>query len=100
MRFMLTVRFDVQAGNEMVSSGKVPGLMQSVMAQFKPEAAYFGPVDGGRGGYLVVNVDDPSQIPAMTEPFFQNMHATVTFVPVMTPEELRQGVAGLAQTSS
>ena len=100
MRFMLTLRFEVHAGNEMVSSGKAATMMQSVMEKLKPEAAYFGPVDGGRGGYLVINVDDASQIPAISEPFFQNMHATVTFVPVMTPEEMARGVGSLAQTSS
>jgi hypothetical protein len=99
MRFMLTARFGVEAGNEAVSNGRVGQLVQSAMEQLKPEAAYFGPIDGGRGCYLVINMEDPSQIPAITEPLFQNLHATVTFVPVMTAEDLAKGVASLAQAN-
>ncbi len=95
MRFMLTVRFGMEAGNAAVSNGKVAQLLQSAMEQLKPEAAYFGPIDGNRGCYLVVNFDDPSRIPSITESFFQNLHATVTFVPVMSPDELAKGVAAL-----
>lgn len=100
MRFMLTVRFDMQAGNAAVSSGQVAQLLRSAMEQLKPEAAYFGPIDGNRGCYMVVNFDDPSQIPSITESFFQNLHATVTFVPVMNPDELARGVAALQQASA
>lgn len=100
MRFMLTARFNVEAGNDAVNNGRVGPLVQSVMEQLKPEAAYFGPIDGGRGCYLVINVEDPSQIPSISEPFFQNMHATVTFVPVMTAEELAKGVAALPQANA
>ena len=93
MRFMITVRFEVEAGNSAISAGRIGPIQQSVMEQFKPEAAYFGPIDGGRGAYLVVNIDDVAQIPSIAEPFFQNLGATVTFTPVMTAEDLARGIA-------
>lgn len=99
MRFMVVVRFEVEAGNTAVSAGRVAPMIQSVLAQLQPEAAYFGPIDGGRGAYLVINIDDVSQIPSISEPFFQNLGATVTFTPVMTPEDLAKGIAMIPQAS-
>ena len=93
MRFMIVVRFAGDAGNTAVSTGRVGPLIQSTLEQLKPEAAYFGPIDGGRGAYLVVNIDDASQLPSISEPFFQQLGATVTFLPVMTAEDLVKGIA-------
>jgi hypothetical protein len=56
------------------------------------EAAYFTSMDGHRGGYIIVNMKDASQIPAVAEPFFLWLGAKVEFIPVMTPEDL--GKAG------
>ena len=52
------------------------------------EAAYFTAVEGQRSGYIVVNLDDASQIPAVAEPFFLWLKADVDVVPVMLPEDL------------
>ena len=37
---------------------------------------------------LVVNLDDPSGIPALAEPWFLTCHANVEFRVAMTPEDL------------
>ncbi len=97
MRFMLIVRISTEGGNAAVREGRIGDVLQRSMDQLRPEAAYFGPLDGNRGCYLVVNFDDPSQIPSISETFFQNLHATVTFVRAMTPDELTKGVAALRQ---
>jgi hypothetical protein len=47
------------------------------MEDLQPEAAYFTDVDGARGGYLIVNMDDPSDLPAIAEPLFLGMGATI-----------------------
>jgi hypothetical protein len=94
MRFMLTIRVPMDKGNALVKSGTLPDTVQSVMADIKPEAVYFSVVDGLRGGYAVVNLDDASQLPALLEPLFLGMGATVDVVPVMSPEDL--GKAGPA----
>ena len=67
--------------------------MATILEELQPEAAYFTAVEGTRGGYLVVNMEDASQIPALTEPPLLGVGATVHMQPVMTPEDLR-GAAG------
>jgi hypothetical protein len=88
MRFMLTFRIPPEEGNAAMKDGRFMSAFQSVMEELQPEAAYFTPMEGARGGYLVVNMDDASQIPAMTEPLFLGLGATVEFHPVFTLEDV------------
>jgi hypothetical protein len=41
-----------------------------------------------RGGYLVVHMDDASQIPAIAEPLFLGLGATVQSHPVFSLEDV------------
>lgn len=88
MRFMLTVRVPTNEGNEMARNGTLGQTIQTILEDIKPEAAYFSDIEGARGGYFVVNIDDASQIPAIAEPFYLTYGATVQMHPVMTPEDL------------
>jgi hypothetical protein len=97
MRFMLTFRIPMDKGNAWIRQGQVEQTMQSILGDLKPEAAYFGDMDGARGGYLVINMDDASQIPAMAEPLFLGLDATVEFHPVMTPEDLQKAGSAIQQ---
>ena len=45
-------------------------------------------MEGARGGYLIVNMDDASQIPAIAEPLFLGLGATVQIHPVFTLEDV------------
>jgi len=90
MRFMLTCRIPVEMGNELVKNDTLGETVQSIMEELQPEAAYFADIEGARGGYIVVNMDDASQIPAMTEPLFHALGATVQVHPVTTPEDLQR----------
>lgn len=90
MRFMLTFRISMEHGNAIIKDGTLAPTMQSILEDLKPEAAYFGDMDGARGGYLIVNMDDASQIPALAEPLFLGMGATVKLHPVMTVDDLMQ----------
>jgi hypothetical protein len=65
MRFMLTCRIPVEKGNELAKNGTLGETIQSIMEELEPEAAYFSDIEGARGGYIVVNMDDASQIPAI-----------------------------------
>jgi hypothetical protein len=51
--------------------------------------------DGKRGGFLIVNLSDASEMPRFAEPWFLNFEATVEFLPTMTPQDLQR--AGLDQ---
>lgn len=99
MRFMITCRIPMDEGNAAIKDGSLPQTMQSIMEDLKPEAAYFGPMEGARGGYFVVNMDDASQMPAITEPLFLGLGATVQIHPVMTPEDLQKAGPSLEQAA-
>jgi hypothetical protein len=88
MRFMVTFRVPMDEGNAAIKDGSLGPTLEAIIDELKPEAAYFGPIEGSRGGYLVVNFDDPSQIPAIAEPLFLGLGATIQVSPVFTPDEL------------
>lgn len=69
------------------------------MDDLKPEAAYFTDADGARGGYLIVNMDDASQLPAMAEPLFFGLGATIEVHLVMTPDDLQKATPSLEQAA-
>ena len=62
MKLMVSFRFPTETGNGIVGSGKINDIFQKIMEDLKPEAAYFYPVDGDRGGVLFVNANDPSEL--------------------------------------
>jgi hypothetical protein len=88
MRFLMRISWDVEAGNAIVRDGKLGQVVQTILAEQKPEAAYFTAEGGQRGGILVVNISDVSQIPVLAEPWFLTANAKVEFIPAMTPEDL------------
>jgi hypothetical protein len=88
MRFMLTFRIPPEEGNAAMKDGSFMSAFQSVLEDLQPEAAYFSPIEGARGGYLVLNMDDASQIPSICEPLFLGLDATVQIHPVFTPDDM------------
>jgi len=67
------------------------------MNKLKPEAAYFAPFEGKRGGMIFFNLTDPSQIDEVVEPLFLNLNAETELVPVRNGDDLRKGLAAAAQ---
>jgi len=49
---------------------------------------YFTEYGGRRGAILIVDVADPSKVPALAEPWFLSFNADVECHIVMSPEEL------------
>ena len=95
MRFMVKVLWDVEKGNELARNGTLGKTAQSILEELKPEAAYFVAESGRRSAILFVNMEDASQIPAIAEPWFLAVNATVEFKPVMVMEDLLRGGAGI-----
>jgi hypothetical protein len=93
MRMMMHVTIPVEPFNAAVRDGSAGNSIQKILADLKPEAAYFMEWNGQRSGLLVVDIKEPSQIPAFSEPWFLLFNATITLHPVMTPADL--GAAGL-----
>jgi hypothetical protein len=67
------------------------------MNRERPEAAYFGPTDGKRGGMVFFDLADPSQIVEVVEPLFLNLNAATELVPVMNVDDLRKGLGKVAK---
>jgi hypothetical protein len=88
MRFLLKVHIPVEAGNQAAKAGKLGATIQSILSDLKPEAAYFTDDQGQRTGFLFLEMEDASQIPAIAEPWFLAFNATIELHPVMVPEDL------------
>jgi hypothetical protein len=94
MRCLLQVELPIEAGNAGIKSGKLPEVIGATMEKWKPEAAYFLPSSGGKRSMLmVINLNDPSQIPALVEPLFLALNAQVQITPCMTLDDLKKGLA-------
>ena len=95
MRMLLSVTMPHEPFNTLVREKKVGSILRRILEDLKPESVYFTEQDGTRGAVLVVNVDDPSQVPSIAEPFFLNFNADCRFRIAMTPEAIEK--AGLDQ---
>ncbi len=88
MRMLMKVTMPVERGNKLAKDGKLGETLEGILADLRPEAAYFIEMDGHRTGIIVVDIADPSQIPMIAEPFFLALEAHVELHPAMTPEDL------------
>jgi hypothetical protein len=88
MRMLMHIHLPLEPFNSAVRDGTVGQKMQQILGAIKPEMAYFSEQHGHRGGVLVVNVNDPSDVPRLAEPWFLTFNATVEFRVAMTPEDL------------
>jgi hypothetical protein len=93
MRMLIDLEMPIEPFNTLVRNGTAGQVIQKILTDIKPEAAYFTARDGKRGGTLVVDVADATKIPAIAEPFFLHFNASVQIHPCMTPEDLAK--AGL-----
>src|SRR6202142_1627747 len=95
MRMLLRVSIPVEAGNAAAKDGTMGSTIERILADLKPEAAYFFADDSGqRSGSIVFDLQDTSQIPAVAEPWFLAFNAQVSLRPIMNPKDL--GKAGSA----
>jgi hypothetical protein len=95
MKYIMKISMPTEKGNEKIKDPQFGKIMQEILKEIKAEAAYFTTICGNRGGYIVVNMSDASQMPGIAEPFFLNFNAEVTLVPVMTPEDLGKADASI-----
>ena len=95
MRMLLNIRIPHEPFNTLVRDGSVGDVIGRILEAAKPEAVYFTEQHGGRGAVMIVAIDDPSQIPALAEPWFLMLNADCEFRVAMLPDDLRN--AGLAQ---
>jgi len=95
MRCMMKVSIPVGPGNEAAKNGTLSSTIGSILSELKPESAYFCDWDGERTGFIVFNLKETSQIPAVAEPWFLAFHARLEFHPCMNVDDLKNAKSGI-----
>jgi hypothetical protein len=87
---LLDVQLPLEPFNSAVRDGTVGAKLAKILDALKPEAAYFTERNGHRGAILVVDLPNPSAVPALAEPWFLTFQAEVRFHVVMSPDDLKR----------
>jgi len=95
MRFLVKVSWPVEAGNVAAKNGFE--VVPKILEEQQPEAAYFLAEDGKRTAHLIVNMDEPSQLPAIAEPWFLALNASIEVTPAMVAEDLEKAGPAIEQ---
>jgi len=90
MRILMIVGFPHETFNAAVRDGSVGSKMKKVLDALKPETVYFTELKGRRTAIILVDLEGPSMVPALAEPWFLTFNADVEFHVVMSPEELEK----------
>ncbi len=97
MRMLLRVSIPVDTGNAAAKAGTLGSTVDRILADLKPEAAYFFADDSGqRSGSIIFDMTDSSQIPSIAEPWFLAFNATISLRPVMSPQDLQKAGPSIA----
>ncbi len=96
MRMLMQISIPAEAGNAAARAGTLGISMQKILQAMKAEAAYFTATSNGeRGGFIVFDLADPSQIPAIAEPFFLAFNAKLWLSPAMNAQDLANAAPGI-----
>jgi hypothetical protein len=97
---LLRVSIPVETGNAAAKDGTLGSTIEGILADLKPEAAYFLADDNGnRSGSIVFDMKDTSQIPAIAEPWFLAFNAKVSIRPVMSPQDLAKAGPSISKAA-
>jgi hypothetical protein len=91
----MRVELPIGPFNAAVKDGSIGRKMKAILDDTKPEAAYFTEMNGHRGAIMMVDMEKPSSVPKLAEPWFIAFDAKVEFHVVMNPEDLEE--AGLGE---
>jgi len=92
MRTLMRAVFPVEASNQAIKEGTLGAICEKVFAAIHPEAVYFMAQQGKRSCMVFFDLKSPSDIPSIAEPFFAGLNAEIEFLPVMSPDELVEGL--------
>ena len=95
MRMLMKVQLPTEAGNKAITDGTLPEIIRKTLERVQAEAAYFAAMDGHRTMLAVFDLKAASDIPAIAEPLFMGLNASVDFMPCMNVEDLRTGLSNV-----
>ena len=93
MKFIVEVDMPLEPFSTFVRDGTAGQKIGEALGAIKPEAIYFTDNGVGRGAVMIVDIENYSQLPHVTEPLMLTFNASVHYRIAMAPEELQQ--AGL-----
>jgi len=97
---LLRVSIPVETGNAAAKAGTLAATVEKILADLKPEAAYFFADDEGqRSCSIVFDMKDSSQIPGIAEPWFLAFNAKLSFRPVMNPQDLATAAPSISKAA-
>ena len=79
MRILLNIHVPHEPFNAAVSDGTAGQKLGRIVDEIKPEAIYFTEQHGQRSAVMIVEISNPSKIPALAEPWFLTFNANVEF---------------------
>jgi hypothetical protein len=92
---LLKATIPVEAGNAAAINGTLGSTIQKILADLKPEAAYFTEDGGERTGWVFFDMKNSSELTTVAEPWFLAFNAKVTIRPAMNPQDLAEGLPGM-----
>lgn len=95
MRYLMKVSLPVETGNAVAKAGKLGQTIQAILNDLKPESVYFTTDHGKRTAFIVLDMQDASQIPKVAEPWFLAFNASLDISPVMTLEDLTKASSAI-----
>ncbi len=95
MRLLMNVKIPHEPFNTLLRKGQAGEIIQEIIKELKPDSIYFTEQGGTRGAVAIVNIENESDIPSLSEPFFLKFNADCEFRVVMSPEDLAK--AGLEE---
>jgi hypothetical protein len=99
MRCLIKVTAPTDVVNQAIIEGRFEQTLMQVLAELKPEAAYFTNEGGRRTAMIFADVRDGVHVNAISEPFFQAFNGAVEITPVLTPEDLQASAASRADAA-
>ena len=92
MRFLIHAKIPTEAGNLMLQDPNLLSKLQTYISKAKAEATYFFEEEGDGVAVFIVDIPRPSDIPVLIEPLFSGMGARVELHPVMSFDDLKNGI--------
>jgi hypothetical protein len=83
---------DTEDGNKMVQDPNFLSKIEKYVKKVNAEATYFFEAGGNRIVTFIVDIQNANQIPILVEPLFSGMGAQVELHPVMSLDDLKDGI--------